>query len=175
MEFQSFLNSTKKLIEIKCFYVLIFYLLPSFFFFWDFTFYQEALYFITFIPSLCSNTFTLESIFEYVRQKLIKNMRILKFHPGMKCLHIFFSFFHHGLKSHLCFSSPDEISSRQKRVNSKRHFTIDRDDFIPGRVSSRDEISSVNTLLNIELTWITRDSTTIRIVFFLPLRYLSGG
>ena len=28
-------------------------------------------------------------------------------------------------------SSQDEISSRQKRVNSKRHFTIDRDDFVP--------------------------------------------
>ena len=26
----------------------------------------------------------------------------------------------------------DEISSRQKRANSKIHFTIDRDDFIPG-------------------------------------------
>ena len=36
---------------------------------------------------------TLESIIEYVRQKLIKNMRILKFHPGMKCLHVFFFFF----------------------------------------------------------------------------------
>ena len=45
-----------------------------------------------------------------------------------------------------CLSSQDEISSRQKRVNSKIHFTIDRDDFIPGRVSSRDEISRVNTL-----------------------------
>ena len=43
-------------------------------------------------------------------------------------------------------SSWDEILSRQKRENSKRHFTIDRDDFIPGRVSSRDEISRVNTL-----------------------------
>ena len=30
------------------------------------------------------------------------------------------------------FSSGDEISSRQKRVNSKSHFTIDRDDFIRG-------------------------------------------
>ena len=29
-------------------------------------------------------------------------------------------------------SSQDEISSRQKRVNSKRHFTINRDDFVPG-------------------------------------------
>ena len=30
------------------------------------------------------------------------------------------------------FSSQDEISSRQKRVNNKIHFAIDRDDFIPG-------------------------------------------
>ena len=103
--------------------------------------------FHSFILSLCSNTLTLESIFEYIRQKLIKNMLILKFHPGMKCLHVFFSFFHPGMKFHPCLSSRDEISSRQKRVNSKRHFTIDRDDFIPGRVSSRDEISRVNTLL----------------------------
>ena len=78
--------------------------------------------FHSFILSLCSNTLTLESVFEYIRQKLIKNMLILKFHPGMKCLHVFFFF----------FSSRDEISSWQKRVNSKRHFTIDRDDFIPG-------------------------------------------
>ena len=41
----------------------------------------------------------------------------------------------------------DEISSRQKRVNIKRHFAIDRDDFILRRVSSRDRISRVNTLL----------------------------
>ena len=54
--------------------------------------------------------------------------------------YVFFSFFHP------CLLSRDEISSRQKRVNSKRHFTIDMDDFIPGRVSSRDEISRVNAL-----------------------------
>ena len=51
------------------------------------------------------------------------------------------------------FSSRDEISSRQKRVNSKRHFTIDRDDFIPRQVSSRDEISRVNTLVFIKYLW----------------------
>ena len=43
-------------------------------------------------------------------------------------------------------SSRDQILSRRKRVNSKRHFTIDRDDFIPGRVSSQDELSCINTL-----------------------------
>ena len=66
-------------------------------------------------------TLTLESTFEYIRQKIYIFIFILKFHPGMKCLHVFFVF----------FSSRNEISSRQKRVNSKRHFTIDRDDFIP--------------------------------------------
>ena len=110
--------------------------------------------FHSFLLSLCSNTLTLESIFEYIHQKLIKNMLILKFHPRMKCLHVFFSFFHPGMKSHPCLSSGDEISSRQKRVNSKRHFTIDRDDFIPGQVSSWDEISHVNTLQKI-FFWCT--------------------
>ena len=52
--------------------------------------------------------FNLESIFECIGQKLKK----------------------HG---HFKVSSRDEvfISSRQKHVNSKRHFTIDMDDFIP--------------------------------------------
>ena len=147
MEFQSFLNSTKKMIEIKCFYVFDFLLVVLILFLLGLHFLKRGLMFITFILSLCSNTLTLESLFEYIRQKLIKNMLILKFHPRMKCLHVFFSFFHPGMKFHPCLSSRDEISSRQKRLNSKRHFTIDRDDFIAGRVSSRDAISRVNTLL----------------------------
>ena len=58
------------------------------------------------------------------------------------------------------FSSWDEISSRQKRVNSKRHFTIDRDDFIPGRVSSRYEMSRINTLLPcVEILVFNKDSS----------------
>ena len=78
-------------------------------------------------------------------------MLILKFHAGMKCLHVFFSFFYPGIKFHPCLSFWDEIPSRQKRVNSKSHFTIDRDDFILGRVSSQDEISRVNTLLEFQI------------------------
>ena len=74
-------------------------------------------------------------------------MVILKFHPRMKCLHVFFSFFSSRDEISSLSFTRDEISSRQKRVNSQRHFTIDRDDFIPGRVSSQDEISRVNTLL----------------------------
>ena len=110
MKFQSFLNFTKKIIEIiKMFLTfLIFYLFSSSFFFSDFTFYKEALCFIIFILSLCSNTLTLESIFEYIRQKNIYICTvILNFHPRMKCLHVFFDFFHPCL--------------------------FDRDEFIPGR------------------------------------------
>ena len=65
----------------------------------------------------------------------------------------------------LIFSSRDEISSRQKRVNSKRHFTIDRDDFIPGPVSSQDEISRVNTLLVIFLKFTQMQ--TLQRMFYL--------
>ena len=77
----------------------------------------------------------LENILEYIRQKLKKHAHFKISSRDEVFTRLFFF-----------FSSRDEISSRQKRVNSKRHFTIDRDDFIPGRVSSRDEISRVNTL-----------------------------
>ena len=85
--------------------------------------------------------------------KIKKAMFILKFRPGMKYFHVFFFLFFIPEWNFIPVfltgmnSSPDEISSRQKRVNGKRHLTIDRDDFIPRRVSSRDEISRVSTLL----------------------------
>ena len=75
-----------------------------------------------------------------------QKLKKIKIHPGMKCLHVFFSFFHPRMKFPPCLSSGDKISSRPKCVNSKRHFTIDRHDFILGRVSSRDKTSRVNTL-----------------------------
>ena len=37
---------------------------------------------------------------EYMTQKLSKNMIIVKFHPGMKCLHIFFPFYEIFMKFH---------------------------------------------------------------------------
>ena len=52
---------------------MIFYLLSSSFFFSDPTLYKEDSCFIRFILSLCSNTLTLESVFEYIRQKLKKH------------------------------------------------------------------------------------------------------
>ena len=72
------------------------------------------------ILSLCSNTLTLESIFEYIGQKFKKHT-----HFKISSRDDAFFFF---------FSSGDEISSRQKRINSKRAFTCNRDE-----ISSRDE------------------------------------
>ena len=65
-------------------------------------------------------------------------------------------------------SSRDETSSRQKRVNSKRHFTIDRNNFVPGRVSSPDEISCVNTLL--EISQNSQENTCARVSFLIKLQ-----
>ena len=78
----------------------------------------------------------LENILEYIRQKLKKHVHLKISSRDEVFTRLFFF--------RPCLSSRDEISPRQKRVNSKKHFTID--DFIRGRVSSRDEISRVNTL-----------------------------
>ena len=67
----------------------------------------------------------LENILEYIRQKLKKHANFKISSWDEVFTHLF-----------CLFSSRDEISSRQKRVNSKRHFTIDRDDFILEQVSS---------------------------------------
>ena len=127
MEFQSFVNSTKNIIEMKCFYVFHFLLVLLILFLLG-----------LFIKRPYVIMFKHVNFWKHIwliHQKSIKNMLILKFHPGMKCLQVFFFFFFHpGMKSHFCLSSRDEISSRQKCLNSKRHLTIDRGDFIPGRV-----------------------------------------
>ena len=98
-----------------------------------------------YILSLCSNMLTLETIFEYIRQKLKKHAHLKTSSRDEVFTCLFLSFFHPGINFISVFltemsSSRDKISSRQKRVNSKRHLTIDRIDFILGRVSSRDEI-----------------------------------
>ena len=54
-------------------------------------------------------TLTLESIFEYIRKKIYVRILILKFHPGMKCLNVFFSFLHPGMKFHPCLFYRDEF------------------------------------------------------------------
>ena len=98
-------------------------------------------------------------------------MLILKSHLGTKVLtRLFFLFIIPGWNFIPVFLtgvslSWDEISSRQKRVNSKRHFTIDRNDFILGRVSSWDEISRVNTLW--EDKKLDLDKTGIFIVYVI--------
>ena len=84
------------------------------------------MFIIFIVSSLCSNMWSLENILDYVRQQLKKHahFKISSRHEVFTRLFFF-------------FSSPDEISprlsSRQKLVNSKRHFTIDRDYFIPVR------------------------------------------
>ena len=88
---------------------------------------------------------------EYMGQTLSKNMLIVNFYPGMKCLHALFSFIS------TCFltgtsSFRDEISSRQKCVNSKRHFIIEKDDFIPGWNSTRKH--SLNVFITNELLFV---------------------
>ena len=52
-------------------------------------------------------TLTLESMFEYIRQKF-KKILILKFYPGIKCLHVFFSFFQPRMKFHPFLFDMDE-------------------------------------------------------------------
>ena len=90
----------------------------------------------------------LYSYFHYVQTCLIhtskikkENMLILKFYPGMKCLHVFFvCFFIPGWNFIPVFltemsSSQDEISSGQKLVHNKRVFTRE--------ISCQDETSPV--------------------------------
>ena len=133
MKFQSFVNFLKKIKEI----------IKMFLHFWFFTYCSHPF-------SFRASFFIERPMFHYIRtfimfrhveygkhtwihtSKIRKSMLILKFHPPMKCLHVFFSFFHPGMKFHPCLSSRNEILSRQKRVNGKRHFTINRDDFIRG-------------------------------------------
>ena len=79
---------------------LIFYLLSSSFFFLGFTFYKEALCFIIFILSLCSNMLNLENILEYIRQKLKKHAHFKISSRDEVFTRLFFF-----------FSSRDEISS----------------------------------------------------------------
>ena len=59
-------------------------------------------------------------------------------------------------------SSQDEVSSRWKRVNSKRHFIKNRNNLILGRVSSQYEISYVNTLL---IGWVNNNQKNPRFYF----------
>ena len=89
------------------------------FFFSDFTLYKETLYFIMIILSLYLNILTLESIFEYLNTnvKNQKHMLILKFHPRMKCLHVFFSFFDLGKKFYSCFLASDEFIPRYNFIS----------------------------------------------------------
>ena len=137
MKFFSKLHKENNRNNKNVFTYLVFCLLSLSIFFSNSTFNKEALCFITFILSLWSNTLTLKAYLNTYVKKNLKKTLILKFHPGWSVYMSFFLFFIPGWNFIPFFlkgmsSSQDEISSRQKRVNSKRHFTIDRDDFIPG-------------------------------------------
>ena len=101
---------TKKIIKKKknVFTFFIYYLLCSSFFFSGFTFYKEALCFIIFILSLCSNMLNLENILEYIRQKSKKHAHF-KISSWDEVFTRLFSFFHPGMKFHPCLSSWDEF------------------------------------------------------------------
>ena len=99
--------------------------------------------------------------------KIKKNMLILKFHPGMKCLLVFFSFFHPRMKFHPCLFErvfTREISFRDEiiPVSGEMPLTVykflPRWNFIPGWThpcqKGRDEITS-------------RDETLKWVCFFL--------
>ena len=75
------------------------------------------------------------------------------------------------------FSFLDEISSRQKRVNSKRHFTIDRDDFVPGwNFTCKHPLKiiyspEINRLLTFECPWCDANiSVKLQKLFTISVR-----
>ena len=89
-------NNNKK----NVFTFFIFYLLWSSSLFSGFTFYKEALCFIIFRLSLCSNMLNLENILEYIRQKSKKHAHFKISSRNEVFTRLFF-----------CFSSHDEIPS----------------------------------------------------------------
>ena len=66
-----------------------------------FTFFKKVPYNTLVVPSTMLKHVKVGKYIEYMRQKPSKNMLIVKSHPGMKCLNIFF----------YVFSSQNEISS----------------------------------------------------------------
>ena len=126
MKFQSFVNFPKKIKEIiKVFsHFLFFYLLSWSLFFSDFTFYKEALCFIIFKLSVCSNKLTLENIFEYIRQKWRKKTYSFQnFIPEWSVYtSSFFSFFF----SHPCLFDRDEFIPGWNFISTKtcKHWDI---------------------------------------------------
>ena len=103
----------------------------SCFFFSNFAFDKVALCFIIFKHSLCSNTLTLERIFEYIRQNFKKK------HAHKKSI---------DLSTNLSFIPGWNFISA-KTCKELETFHHRQGWFYPGQVSYQDEISCVNTLL----------------------------
>ena len=81
-------------------------------------------------------------------------MLILKFHPGMRCLHVSFSFFHPRMKFHPCLFEAvftREISSRDEtRPGMKSSLSIVKclllfTRFCRDKISSQDELIPLKT------------------------------
>ena len=111
----------------------------------------KRLYNIFLLTFIMFKHFKVGKYLEHMRQKLSKNLPIFNFFTRMNCFPSFFLRFF-ILGSHFIpvfltgiSSSGDKISSKKKRVNNKRQFTLENDDFIPEPVSSRDQISCLNT------------------------------
>ena len=88
---------------------------------------------------------------EYMRQKLSKNMFIVKIQPCIYASFFFYFIFIPGWNFTGMILYPDKVWSRWKGVNNKKHryhFTIDKDDFISKQDSFRNEILPLNTLHN---------------------------
>ena len=77
-------------------------------------------------------------LIQYMRQEIIKNKLIVKFHPRIS-VYTFFSFFHSRVKSHPCLFDRDEfIQAKPCKQQETLHHRQER-------VSSQDEIPCINT------------------------------
>ena len=93
----------------NCFYIFDFLLVVLILFLIGLHFLLRGLLFHCIHTLIIFKTLTLESIFEYIRKKIYIRILILKFHPGMKCLNVFFSFLRPGMKFHPCLFDRDEF------------------------------------------------------------------
>ena len=131
MEFQFFLNFTKKIKKIikMLLHFWLFTCCPYPFSFQTSLFikrpyvsldpYSQYVQNVNFGKNIWIHTSKRKNLYIYIYIYIYTHFKLLSWDEVFTCLFFF-------------FSSWDEISSRQKRVNSKRHFTIDGDDFIPG-------------------------------------------
>ena len=97
---------------------------------------------------------------EYMRQKSKKKKNKEKAHCKTLSRLEVFTYLHPGINFYPCHFGRDEIESQRKLVNSKRSFTKDKNNFVPGwnftykhplGVSSGTSLLLVNYLIGINL------------------------